>query len=160
MWTFRSKWGVNRLHTTYRSWENDFLSYFAIFSQFLQKLAILASIFDSNNFNIWKCNRNVDIPVKMWGKSSSYDLPFLRYWVLAPVSKNAALKNPNFHLDILETSDLLQRLCYDNRSHKITFFTQKMVNWSNYEQIFVFWHNFKIFSPKFVIASWHIPIYK
>ena len=41
-------------------------------------MAVLGPIFDSHHFDISKYNTNVDIPVKMRGRSSSYDLQFQR----------------------------------------------------------------------------------
>ena len=37
MWPLRLKWGVSYLHTTYRSWDNEFRLYSAILSHYLQK---------------------------------------------------------------------------------------------------------------------------
>ena len=86
MWSLRLKLGVIHLQTTYHPWDIEFRLYLAIFSLFLQKLALLGWVFDSDHLNIWKCNINVDFLVVMRGKSPSYNLQFLRYSIFAIIS--------------------------------------------------------------------------
>ena len=52
-----AKMMVDHLHTTHHCRDMDIFWYLAIFSHFLQKLAILGILFDTDHFNISKHNR-------------------------------------------------------------------------------------------------------